>query len=47
MAGLVALVTMATLDALSPHYDPDPWVYAIGPLVVWGPGMLPGIGRRG
>lgn len=47
MAGLVALVTLAGIDALSPHYNPDSWVYLVAPVIIWGPGMLPGLGRKG
>ena len=47
MAGLVALVAMVTLDAYVPDFDPDPWVYGVAALIVWGPGMLLGLGRKG
>lgn len=46
VAGLVALVTMVTLDAYVTDFNPDPWVYGIAALIVWGPGMLPGLGRK-
>jgi len=46
VAGLVALVAVVAIDAVSPHFDPDPWVYGIAAVIVWGPGMLPGLGRK-
>lgn len=46
-AGLVALVAMVAIDGASAHFDPDPWVYAIAAVIIWGPGMLPGLGRKG
>ncbi len=47
MAGLVAFITLAIVDSLDAEWNPDPWVYLGGvAVIVWGPAMLPSIGRK-
>ena len=46
MAGLVALITLVSIDAVSHHWNPDPWAYIAGVAwIVGAPRVLP-IGRR-
>ncbi len=47
VAGLVAFLALALVDSLDAEWNPDPWVYLGGvAVIVWGPAMLPSIGRK-
>lgn len=48
LAGLVALLIIVAIDAISVEWNPDPWVHLAGiGLLVWGPRVATSGIRRG